>query len=376
MNLRIPHNLFSSAARTGRMAPVVLSLATLATSAATAEAALIRIREQADTSSSVVRLGDVADIHDANPEVVRRLSAVTLIPAPPAGRSLPIDFELIRERLVAQGFALNEHEFSGASRILVGAPRPQTQAATGNTLAPLPPNELAHRRAEDYVARAVAEYVETRSRELGKVAVNLTLSVEQATLVNSAGTTRLEISGGTAPWTDEQSLKITLVDRKGQRHVLDVVCSSRQLPRVLAPKANLSRGHILRQEDIVWKQLDSTEDAADYATSLEQVVGQEIRRAFRAGESITVADLRGVPLVKRGEIVTVVARNRGIIVRMDAKSRGDGSLGQQIKVVSLDGRRELTVRITGFHEAAVVAGNEAITPQDSGTGVRLVTSDK
>jgi flagella basal body P-ring formation protein FlgA len=226
------------------------------------------------------------------------------------------------------------------------------------------------------VAKAVADYVRTRARELGTVAVNLTLSVEQATLVTSAGATRLEVTGGTAPWTDEQTLQVAFVDRKGQRQVLDVVCSAKQLPRVVAPKANLSRGHIIRPEDVDWKQLEAGDNVADFAVQIEQVVGQETKRAFRAGESFTVADLRGVPLIKRGDIVTVVARSRGITVRMDAKSRGDGSLGQQVNVVSLDGRRELSVRVTGFHEAAVIAGSEPSPQQDSGTGLRLVTSEK
>lgn len=376
MHFRIPHILLPSAARVRRIRPLVLLVAGLTAGAGQADAALIRIREQADTTGSVIRLGDVADIHDANPEVVRRLSAVTIVPAPPAGRTLPIEFEMIRERLVAQGFALNDHEFSGASRILIGATRPLTQTATPTTLQPLPPNELAHRRAEDYVAKAVAEYVRGRARDLGNVAVNLKLSVEQATLVTSAGATRLAVTGGTAPWADEQTLQIALVDRKGQRQVLDVVCSAKQLPRVLAPKANMSRGHIIRPDDVVWKQLEEAENVADYATQVEQVVGQEARRGFRAGESFTVADLRGVPLVKRGDIVTVVARSRGITVRMDAKSRGDGCLGQQVTVVSLDGRRELTVRVTGFHEAAVIAGTEPSPQHDSGTGLRVVAADR
>jgi flagella basal body P-ring formation protein FlgA len=155
------------------------------------------------------------------------------------------------------------------------------------------------------------------------------------------------------------------------------VCSARELPRVLVPKANLPKGHIVRSDDVVWKQLEGADESAEYVTQYEQIVGQEARRAFRAAEPILLADVRSIPLIKRGDIVTVVARSQGIVVRMDAKARGDGAIGQSVKVVSLDGRRELTVRVTGYHEAMVVsAENETAVPADAGTGLKMVTAGR
>jgi hypothetical protein len=62
---------------------------------------------------------------------------------------------------------------------------------------------------------------------------------------------------------------------------------------------------------------------------------------------------------------------------MEAKAAGDGSLGQQVKLVSLDGRRELVARVAGFHEAVVTPGTGDETPPvGTGTGVRLLTRDK
>jgi flagella basal body P-ring formation protein FlgA len=115
---------------------------------------------------------------------------------------------------------------------------------------------------------------------------------------------------------------------------------------------------------------------AAYVDRTELVVGQETKRTLRAGEPISTIDIRGVPLVRRGDIVTVVARNRGIVVRTDAKSLADGSLGQAIKLISLDGRRELVARVSGYHEASVsMTAVEEPGAQGKGTGVRLLTAD-
>src|SRR6185369_11011513 len=67
------------------------------------ETALVRFRPEVVVSGAVVRMADVADIHAADPEWVDRVGAVTLHPAPAAGRSVKIDYESIRSRLIAQG---------------------------------------------------------------------------------------------------------------------------------------------------------------------------------------------------------------------------------------------------------------------------------
>jgi flagella basal body P-ring formation protein FlgA len=143
---------------------------------------------------------------------------------------------------------------------------------------------------------------------------------------------------------------------------------------VLVPTANLPKGHVVRPDDVSWKQQPVTASGATYVDRTELVVGQETKRTLRAGEPISTLDVRGVPLVRRGDIVTVVARNHGIVVRTDGKALADGSLGQPIKLLSLDGRRELVGRVSGYHEANVgpLAGDETAAA-GSGTGVRLVT---
>jgi flagella basal body P-ring formation protein FlgA len=147
------------------------------------------------------------------------------------------------------------------------------------------------------------------------------------------------------------------------------------LPQVLVATANLPKGHIVRADDVTWKQQPTGKAAATFADREELVVGQETQRNLRAGEPIATIDVRSIPLVRRGDIVTVVARNQGITVRTDGKAMTDGGLGQPVKVISLDGRRELTARVSGFHEVAVggMPGDE-VAAQGSGTGIRLVSA--
>jgi flagella basal body P-ring formation protein FlgA len=351
---------------------VMVTLFVCALSSSVTRAAIIELKDAAEVSTSVVRLGQVAKIHDADSAVVERLSAITLFPAPSTGKSKTIDFETIRERLAAQGVALSEIEFSGSSQVSVSGGRFDDSSGEGNSAG----SELTQRRAEELVTSAVRQYLREKAPSLGTVQIELKLTPKQVAALSAALSARVEITGGNEPYSGEQPFRARFFDRQGRRTEFQVLCRVRPLPQVVVPAANLPKGHVVRADDLSLKQQPATANAANYLEQPGLVVGQETRRTLRAGEPISAIDVRGVPLVRRGDIVTVVARNQGIVVRTDARAMADGSLGQPIKLVSLDGRRELSALVSGYHEATVrpSSGDEAAT-QGNGTGVRLLTGD-
>src|SRR5260370_1798583 len=289
----------------------------------TAGAAIIELKDSAEVSTSVVRLGQVANIHDADPRVVERLAAVTLFPAPTVGKSKTIDFETIRERLMTQGFALADLEFSGSSLVSVSGGRFDDGAGgDGNSAA----GDLAQRRAEELVTSAVRQHLRQKAPSLGNVQIEMKLTPTQVAALSAALSARVEITGGNEPWSGEQPFRAGFFDKQRRRQEFQVLCRVRPLPPVARPTTHLPKGHVVRADDLSLKQQPATSTGATYLDQPELVVGQETRRTLRAGEPIATVDVRGVPLVRRGDIVTVVARNHGIVVRTDARAMADGSL--------------------------------------------------
>jgi flagella basal body P-ring formation protein FlgA len=350
-----------------------LAAALIASAApSTAYATLIELKESAGVSTSVVRLGQVAEIRDANDRVVERLAAVTLFPAPSPGKSKTVDFDTIRARLTSQGFDLSGLEFSGSSTVTVSGVRADEDLPDGNSTTA----DLAQKRAEELVAGALRHYLHEKAPTLGNVQIELKLTPKQVALLSAALSARVDISGGNEPWSGEQPFRAGFYDRQGQRKEFQILCRVRPLPQVLVPTSTLPKGHVVRAEDVTWKQQPATASGNSYLERPELVVGQETRRTLRAGEPISAIDIRGVPLVRRNDIVTVVARSQGIVVRTDARALADGSLGQPIKLVSLDGRRELVARVSGYHEARVsMEPLDDGTMHGSGTGVRLLMAE-
>lgn len=335
-----------------------------------ASGAIIVLKDSVEVSTAVVQLGQVAEIHEVDEALAAKLAGVTLFPAPAAGRSKAVDFETIRGRLASQGFNLTELEFSGSSLVTVGGARFSDASKTATSTAA---NELSQKHADEMVAGAVRAYLKDKSPSLGNFSIEPKLTPKQVALLSASASARVEVSGGNEPWTGHQTFRAGFYDRPGHSVALLIECRVAPLPQVLVASANLPKGHVVGPDDISWKQQPTAKAAEVFLDREELVIGQETKRNLRAGEPIAAVDVRGVPLVRRGDIVTVIARSRGIVVRTDAKALADGSLGQPIKLVSLDGRRELTARVSGYHEASVGPSTGDGPPAPgNGTGIRLL----
>lgn len=88
-------------------------------SAWSAEAAEVRLRSSALCRATVVRLGDVAEIHADDPEVVADLSSIALFPAPAGGASRQLNHEQVRALLSISGVELREVAVTGSEWVVV-----------------------------------------------------------------------------------------------------------------------------------------------------------------------------------------------------------------------------------------------------------------
>lgn len=347
-----------------RMISILFLAITMGT---TAVAGVVRLNRKAEVSGGLIRLGDLAEISGDDEAVTARLAAVSIAPAPLPGKCVVVDFDTIRSRLAAQGISLSQIEFSGSSSVEV--------AAAGSDDEPLPRSaplaDTLQRQIEERLEKAMVAYLQDRSPESGAVAVQTELTREQAALLAAAASARYEISGGESPWTGQQDLTVKFFDRQGKSRQFCVRCSISPLPQVVVAARNLPKGHIVRAEDVLRRQLDADRKNAGLENP-DLVVGRETTRTLRAGDAIRPNDIRGVPLVRRGDIVTVIAGSSGVRVRMEARSLGDGCAGEQIKLRSLDGKREVTATVTGYHEAAAGPAGNDDSPASNGVGVRLV----
>jgi flagella basal body P-ring formation protein FlgA len=102
--------------------------------------------------------------------------------------------------------------------------------------------------------------------------------------------------------------------------------------RVYTARQTLPRNHLLTEADIRVDERDVSRSAAGYMSNKDQLIGQRLKQQVIAGRIITPAMLQADFIVRRGQLVTLIAAGGGINIKMAGKALKDGALGQRIQV--------------------------------------------
>lgn len=101
----------------------------------------------------------------------------------------------------------------------------------------------------------------------------------------------------------------------------------------------MARGEIIEAGDIEWVSLRADRVRADALMSEAGMIGQEARRALRAGEALRAFDLRAPAAVSRGETVALVFQSGPLTLTARARALENAALGQSARFVNLQSNR-------------------------------------
>lgn len=108
---------------------------------------------------------------------------------------------------------------------------------------------------------------------------------------------------------------------------------------VLTASRALRRGDVISAEDFHSAEVDIAALPEGYFSAPEQLVGRIAKRPVTAGSPYTPAMLEAPRLVRKGDLVTLLAEVAGVSVRMTGKALADGAAGASIQVSNLSSQR-------------------------------------
>jgi flagellar basal body P-ring formation protein FlgA len=111
----------------------------------------------------------------------------------------------------------------------------------------------------------------------------------------------------------------------------------------------LAKGHILSKTDLVSSEINLNRVRYGYFTNTDSLIGKQLKRRLSQNKIIRVNYVKAQTLVKRGEIVNIVAENSGYSVKMSGTAMSNGAKGDRVQVKNLSSHRiiEGTVTETG-----------------------------
>ena len=311
-------------------------------------AAEIRLNSECRPEAAVVTLGDVATIHALDQEAVDKLTSLELFPAPAPGGRRFVDVRQIQDMLFRRGVNLAEHHISGSSQIAVLGATPETETEQSGA-----PSAALVERASARVAQAVARYLRETGSDTKPWIVDVKLDEHQVPLTTGPRSS-ISVRGGMAPWLGPQRFEVT-IDSGSESLTFQIDAEVALPPGVVVAVRALSRGAVISAADVRLEPVSTSDTSSDRFYRTQDVIGLEATTAVGAGRPLTRKSVRQPLLIRRGDVVTVFARAAGISVRVMARARDDGSLGDAVAVESMLDRTVYLAQVSGLRQAEVFA---------------------
>lgn len=109
--------------------------------------------------------------------------------------------------------------------------------------------------------------------------------------------------------------------------------------QIVVASRPLARGTVISQADLLIEERNISAFSTDYFGDVDSLIGMQINRPVQLGQSFSSHSVKPRVAIKRGNLVTLIARNAVVEVRMEGKALADGSIGKRLKVKNLRSNR-------------------------------------
>lgn len=107
----------------------------------------------------------------------------------------------------------------------------------------------------------------------------------------------------------------------------------------------LERGDVIGENDVAIQKRDISSIQGRVYRTADQVVGKRVKNSIRANTPLKGDLLERIPLVKSGQLVTIIAENQSLRLTATGRARGTGAEGDVVMVQNLGSLKELPARV-------------------------------
>jgi flagellar basal body P-ring formation protein FlgA len=120
---------------------------------------------------------------------------------------------------------------------------------------------------------------------------------------------------------------------------LYVPVSVKSFKMVATLKHAVTRNTVINENDILLKKMNVNRLSSGYFDNTNQLVGKVLTQNLSQGVVLTQHHIKSPMAIKRGQSVTLIAKNSVIEVRMQGVAMSKGAIGERIKVKNTKSRR-------------------------------------
>jgi flagella basal body P-ring formation protein FlgA len=287
----------------------------------------VTVPAHVQVNSDMIVLGDISDIEGEDATLMEQLKSVTLGKAPAPGELRGISAAYLESRVRQNGID------------------PATVALH------FPEKVEVARKTVIISPREVEEIV--RSFILKKMTWDPNLTSVKIAPADSISLAAGKFSYEVTPRRNEDYLgSITLglvftVNGKAEKKIW-VNAEIDVSQKVVVCNRTLPRNHVITQDDIRLDTLSLKEFPEDVITDPLEALGKRTQRTIDVNSPLKFKCLEVMPLVKRGDLVTIVAESDVVKIITQGVAIENGAKGEMVKVINTGSQKEVygTVRDT------------------------------
>lgn len=198
---------------------------------------------------------------------------------------------------------------------------------------------------EARIRAAVSDYIQQKTANLGWEVRLKRLAINGNPLLPE-GPLDIEVM---APqqWEGWGSANLGVVVRQRDRVVLNLSAQAEveALAEMVVTLRQLDYGTIISSADIAVQKRDITTVGGKYARSVDMIVGKRARTTIKANAAVRTDQVEKVPVIKSGQLVTIVAENEVMKITVAGKARSAGAEGDIIMVQNLNSLKEIPAKV-------------------------------
>lgn len=315
--------------RGNRIAGVCLQvfLLLIATSVYAVDGIRITLKATAEIGPETLRLKDLGELRGGSPAQMKAMGDTVVAKSPQPGQTRFVGGDYIRLRLRQAGFDTSPIIFRGAADVRISR---KSAALPVQEIRQAVESTIRHRMPwnGEHVSINGIRFDETVQLPVGKVTYRIVPKRNEDYL----GSTILALH--------------LFVDGEPVRK-LWVNATISVMADVVVAVRPLGKHQYIRMEDMSIERRDLASIGSDPITRLEDVLGNRTTRMIYPQTVLQTDMIALPPLVKRGDIVKIVADAGPMTITATGLVRQQGRKGDVVRVMNTDSKRIILARITG-----------------------------
>ncbi len=114
---------------------------------------------------------------------------------------------------------------------------------------------------------------------------------------------------------------------------------------MVVARRQLLAGTVVSAADLAVEKRDLAQAGGFDVKRIADVVGKRLKSTVRTGAPVRSDQLLAVPVVRSGQLVTIIADNAGFRITVTGRAKSSGGVGDLIRVENLNSHREIPARV-------------------------------